>query len=150
MGTERRYAMYSPYFSFKLMSECYVPSLCEWTPIPFDGPAQQRLVPLLSFYTSDWDKEPELPWCPEQQMLGRQTLATETFQHSSIDTYIYILYTHTYTDIQIQTHRCTYIHIHTHTYTYRHIHTDTQHIHVDTHTFIQIHTDTYRYIHIDT
>ena len=45
------------------------------------SPAQQRLVPLLSFYTSDWDKEPELPWCPEQQMLGRQTLAMETFEH---------------------------------------------------------------------
>ena len=28
-----------------------------------------RLVPLLSFYTSEWDQEPDLPWCPEQQLL---------------------------------------------------------------------------------
>ncbi|CAL1142508.1 unnamed protein product, partial [Cladocopium goreaui] len=31
------------------------------------GSRKVMLVPLLSFYTSDWDKEPELPWCPEQQ-----------------------------------------------------------------------------------
>ncbi|CAJ1355383.1 unnamed protein product [Effrenium voratum] len=38
------------------------------------GPVELRLLgrkllllPLLSFYTSQWDKEPELAWCPEQQ-----------------------------------------------------------------------------------
>ena len=24
---------------------------------------------MLSFYTSEWDQEPDLPWCPEQQLL---------------------------------------------------------------------------------
>ena len=45
---------------------------------------QLRLLPLLSFYTSDWDQEPDLPWCPQQQPLDWTKWRRGSLKFSSV------------------------------------------------------------------